>query len=341
MPKTVFLSGATGYIAQHVLKQLLEKGYRVIGSVRSEAKGENLKQLTKQSPNFSYVVIPNIADPGAFDKPLQDHPEISVFLHTASPVDFDLEAKDFEAKVLKPAIDGTKSVLSAIKSYGKNIEHLVVTSSVISVINITGTGPPTREYNEESWNPITWEESFKDSYAAYGGAKTFAEREVWNFVDAEQPSFTVTTIQPTYVCGPQAFEVKNKLALNFSAEIVNKLLRLKAGDEIPEFYGDYIDVRDTAKAHIFAFENSERANGHRLILQDCLFSNELLVDLINKNFPSLNLPKADLAKGEKYVEEKALRLDVSKTRKILDFDFIPLEQSIIDSVQQVLDTPDA
>ncbi len=40
MNKTIFVSGATGYIAKHLIFQLLEKGYVVRGSVRSlESEG--------------------------------------------------------------------------------------------------------------------------------------------------------------------------------------------------------------------------------------------------------------------------------------------------------------
>ncbi|KAI3406290.2 hypothetical protein KGF56_000770 [Candida oxycetoniae] len=334
MVKTIFVSGATGFIAQHIVQQLLQLGYIVIGSVRSKGKGEDLQKLIN-SPNFSYVVIPNLVVAGAFDEALKAHPEIKVFIHTASPVDF--EATDFKNEVLDPAIEGTKNVLSAIKTFGTNIETLVYTSSVIAIIDILVKLPRPIQYNEDSWNPITYEESFKDPYTAYGGSKTFAERAVWDFVKNEKPKFTVTTIHPTYVLGPQAYEVKNKTQLNFSADISGKLLNLKPSDEIPEFFGDYIDVRDTAKAHIFAFEHPEKSNGERFLLRDCYFTNDSLVELIRKNFPQLQLPKGDLEKSAQLIEEKALRLDPSKTNSILQFKYIPLEQSIIDSVQQILE----
>ena len=53
---SVFVSGATGYIAQHIVKTLLEKNYKVVGSVRSTEKGEKLKKLL-QSANFNYEVV--------------------------------------------------------------------------------------------------------------------------------------------------------------------------------------------------------------------------------------------------------------------------------------------
>ena len=42
--QTVFVSGATGFIAQHIIKQLLSTDkYKVIGSVRAGSKAEKLK----------------------------------------------------------------------------------------------------------------------------------------------------------------------------------------------------------------------------------------------------------------------------------------------------------
>jgi dihydroflavonol-4-reductase len=32
---TVLVTGASGYIASHVIKELLERGYKVVGTVRS------------------------------------------------------------------------------------------------------------------------------------------------------------------------------------------------------------------------------------------------------------------------------------------------------------------
>ena len=45
MSTTVFVSGATGFIAQNIIKELLSKDYKVIGSVRSEKKGQDLEKL--------------------------------------------------------------------------------------------------------------------------------------------------------------------------------------------------------------------------------------------------------------------------------------------------------
>lgn len=42
---TALVSGATGFIAQHIIHQLLQKGYEVIGTVRNEEKASRLLSL--------------------------------------------------------------------------------------------------------------------------------------------------------------------------------------------------------------------------------------------------------------------------------------------------------
>lgn len=86
MTQTVFVTGATGFIAQHIIDQLLKEGYKVIGSVRTSQKGDNLVKLYN-NPNFSYEVVKDLTNSEEdFDNALKAHPEIEVVLHTASPV---------------------------------------------------------------------------------------------------------------------------------------------------------------------------------------------------------------------------------------------------------------
>lgn len=68
----VFVSGATGFIAQQIVKTVLEAGYKTIGSVRSEEKGKYLKSLIESaglnSNLFNYVIVKDIGAKGALTK---------------------------------------------------------------------------------------------------------------------------------------------------------------------------------------------------------------------------------------------------------------------------------
>ncbi|EGW33294.1 uncharacterized protein SPAPADRAFT_137141 [Spathaspora passalidarum NRRL Y-27907] len=330
---TVFVSGANGYIAQHIVKQLLAKNYKVIGSVRSQSKGEDLASLVNNS-NFSYVVIPSISDKDAFYEVLQKHPEITVFLHTASPVTFEVD--DVERDLLRPAIDGTVNALAAIKKYGPQIERVVITSSGGAVLGFDNYFESDKIYDEESWNPITYEESKSSGPVnGYFGSKKFAELAAIEFVETEKPNFDVTFVTPVYNFGPQAYEVKDKSKLNVSAEVVNTVLKFKKGDAIPEFGNIFADVRDVARAHIVAFE-SENSKGKRLLVGTDNFTYDTIAYIINKHFPEVEIPQGDLSKNEAIYKSMVQKYDNSKTNAILGFDLIGLEQSIVDTVKQLL-----
>lgn len=57
----VLVTGANGYIAVWVVKYLLDHGYSVRGTVRSESKGAYLKETFKEhGEQFEIVVVPDI-----------------------------------------------------------------------------------------------------------------------------------------------------------------------------------------------------------------------------------------------------------------------------------------
>ncbi|EGW34178.1 uncharacterized protein SPAPADRAFT_148690 [Spathaspora passalidarum NRRL Y-27907] len=330
---TVFVSGANGYIAQHIIKQLLGKNYNVIGSVRSQSKGEDLASLVNHS-NFSYVVIPSIGDKDAFYDVLQSHPEITIFLHTASPVTFEID--DVERDLLRPAIDGTINALAAIKKHAPQIERVVITSSGGAVFGFNNYFNRGTIHTEESWNPISYEESKSgDAVNGYFGSKKYAELAALEFVETEKPNFDVSFVTPVYNFGPQAYEVKDKSKLNFSAEVVNTVLKFKKEDSIPEFGNIFADVRDVAHAHIVAFESKE-SKGKRLLVASDNFTFDSIAHIINKHFPNVQIPQGDLSKNEAIYEQMVQKYDNSRTNEILGFDLISLEQSIIDTVGQLL-----
>lgn len=322
---TVFVSGANGYIAQHVIVQLIAKGYDVIGSIRSEEKGEKLKKNLNSS-KFTYVIIPDIIKEDAFDEVLKANPQITAFLHTASPVVFDVD--DFEQDVIIPALKGTVNVMNSIKKFAPQITRFVYTSSFAAITSLEHTKDTV--ITEDTWNKIA-RDGGVEPMLAYRVSKTFAEKSVWDFYEKEKPNFTFNVVNPTMVFGPQAFDSEVKGTLNFSAEIINKILKLKPEDEVPEFRGGFIDVRDIAKAHLFALETEKTSL--RLLCVEERFSNQSCLDLIHKNF-SLDLPKGSPGTGSDFSQMPIL--DNSKTKALIG-PFIGLEQSVIDTVKQVLD----
>ncbi|OBA26368.1 NAD(P)-binding protein [Hanseniaspora valbyensis NRRL Y-1626] len=299
--QTVFLSGASGFIAQQIVKQLLDsKKFKVIGSVRSEEKANSLAENFK-SPDLSFVYVKELADPTAFDEAFKEHGfEIDYVIHSASPVVF--TADDVEKEIIIPAKNGSNVVFS-----------------------------------ESSWNPVTFEEGVNVDGCAYFYAKKSAEELVWKLAKENKVKFGVTSVCPSYVFGPQAFDVTAKKDVNFSAGIVTNYIKTTVNDSVGTgYYGFCIDVRDVARAHIEPLLNSEKFNDQRLYMVTGTYGEQYIVDTLN-TIPEL---KGKIAVGTPHgdddIQNRIAKCDNSKTRELLGFEFISVKQSIIDTAQQVL-----
>jgi nucleoside-diphosphate-sugar epimerase len=141
---TILLTGASGFVAAHLGQQLLQRGFKVRGTVRSAAKGQFLVDLYAKEglTEFEYVIVEDVEQEGVFDECVKG---VDGIAHTASPFHFNV-TDPYE--LINPAVQGTVNILrSALKE--PKVQRVVITSSVASVIN-----PYTPGYNftEEDWN---------------------------------------------------------------------------------------------------------------------------------------------------------------------------------------------
>lgn len=86
--KTVFVTGASGYIAKHIVLQLLNAGYAVRGSVRSDKKADEVRAAMAAHvgdaaalDKLEFVTLDLTKDEG-WDAALTG---VDVLMHTASP----------------------------------------------------------------------------------------------------------------------------------------------------------------------------------------------------------------------------------------------------------------
>lgn len=72
MSPTILVTGASGFIAAHVVNELLKRRYNVRGTVRSEnAAATTLKIHETYRAQLSFAIVPDIAAPGAFNEAVQ------------------------------------------------------------------------------------------------------------------------------------------------------------------------------------------------------------------------------------------------------------------------------
>ena len=88
-PAPVLVTGATGFVATHIIEQLLRKGYFVRGTVRDAARVPSYLTDLPGSERLTLVAA-DLLEPGSFDAAVQG---CDYVIHTASP--YVLQPKDF------------------------------------------------------------------------------------------------------------------------------------------------------------------------------------------------------------------------------------------------------
>jgi nucleoside-diphosphate-sugar epimerase len=105
MPITL-LTGANGFVAAHLLDQLIAAGHTVVGSVRSPSKGEQiLATHPEYADQLSFVVVADYAAEGTWDEAFQEH-DFDYVVHSAAPLLDDPRNTDFDEHYLRPSVSG-------------------------------------------------------------------------------------------------------------------------------------------------------------------------------------------------------------------------------------------
>ena len=180
MPQNILLTGANGYVGSHILSTLLLRRLSVTAVVRSQSKATRvLADFPIHAHQLSFVFVPDISIPGAYDKVVIADPPFDCVIHTASP--FLYRAVKSNAEFLTPAINGTKEILSAIHRSAPSVKRVIITSSCAAVIDFISEAAKSLEaksytYTEADWNPVTYDTAMiGPPNLAYQASKKYAE----------------------------------------------------------------------------------------------------------------------------------------------------------------------
>src|SRR5690349_10541348 len=100
--KPILVTGATGFLASHIIKQLLDQGYKVRGTVRSLARKEKnqfLHELVPERNSNLELVEADLLNSDSWEKAVQG---VEYVLHVASP--FPIQAPKDENELIRPAV---------------------------------------------------------------------------------------------------------------------------------------------------------------------------------------------------------------------------------------------
>eukprot|EP01094_Clydonella_sp_ATCC50884_P025710 TRINITY_DN686_c0_g1_i1.p1 TRINITY_DN686_c0_g1~~TRINITY_DN686_c0_g1_i1.p1 ORF type:complete len:345 (-),score=132.13 TRINITY_DN686_c0_g1_i1:153-1148(-) len=248
----VAVTGASGYIAGSVIASLLERGYKVRGTVRALANADKTAHLRERFPGIELFEADLLKD-GSFKACFEGADYV---MHTASP--FQLQVQDPQKDLIDPALHGTENVVSTALAT-PSVKRIVVTSSVAAVV-----GEERKEgvYTEEDWNMDSSLE-----LNPYRYSKRLAEKRAWALVEEQQrpegaPRVTLTCINPSFVLGPPHSERSDSTSVAIVKAILNGSMKENGG---PPLRLPSVDVREIATAHVNAMERDE-AQGMRFIV---------------------------------------------------------------------------
>ncbi len=325
----VLVTGASGFIAKHIVLQLLQAGHTVIGSVRSPKRQVEIRQAvaphmpdTDWQNRLLFVTL----DLGAEDGWTNAMKGVDVLMHTASP--FPLAQPENEDDLIRPAVDGTLRALRAAQANG--IDRVILTSSAVAVMQ--GNLPPGQTtYDETNWSQLD-----HPTLNPYGRSKTLAERAAWDFVRDEAPQINLTTINPVLVLGPPLDD-----KFGTSVSIIERVLKAK-DPALPRFGLPIVDVRDVAAMHVKALEMPEETRGMRFLATNGFLWFTDLAQTLKAAYPDRKIVTRQapdwliklLARFDKEIRTVVPQLGIApqvsnaRARQIMGIDFIPPKDAV-------------
>jgi dihydroflavonol-4-reductase len=332
---TVLITGVSGFIARHCAVEMLNAGYGVRGTVRSLQRCAEVSASVARHADISRLSFAQ-ADLESDDGWGAAVAGCTHVLHVASP--FPLAQPRDEQELIRPAVQGTLRVLRAAAAGGA--ERFVQTSSMVAIMYGHPAGR-VAPLTEDDWSQLD-----QPGVSAYAKSKTLAERAARELMQRERLALHYSTVNPGVVFGPALDR-----DIGASADIVRMMLKGKYPGA-PRLAIPVVDVRDVARLHRLAVETAAPSGGRYLAVADCPW----LVDVGRairerigpeaRRVPTRVLPDLAVRLAALFdptarltVPElgKPLRVDTSRTRRTLDFEFIPASEAAAAMARSLLD----
>lgn len=330
--KKVLLTGISGFVGQHCAVQLLENGYSVRGSVRSFSKEQEVRKgiskVVDAKENLEFCELDLLNDEG-WEKAMEG---CDYVLHVASPFVI-AEPKD-ENEMIKPAVEGTLRALKAAKKAG--VKKVVLTSSTVAMAG---------DKKKNHLTQASWTNAKTDNVGAYIKSKALAEKAAWDFYSKQDSSdkMELTVVNPGPIYGPTLTGNLSGASMGMISDLISGKVPM-----LPNVHYVMSDVRDIAKIHVDAMENSE-SNGQRFIVTSekphsfLSMAATLKTNGFKKSNPKkapsfmvkfMSLFNAEM-KGMLPFVDAEVSADISPTKRVFNWKPISFEKTLIDSAKSV------
>ncbi|MFD9391934.1 NAD-dependent epimerase/dehydratase family protein [Streptomyces sp. NPDC060000] len=334
--RTVLVTGGSGFVAAHLVRQLLERGYHVRTTVRGTAdtaKLRPLRALRDAHPGRLDLFEADLLTEGSFDEAMKG---CAVVFHVASPFLMPEKIKDGRRDMVEPALTGTRNILAAVERTG-TVERLVLTSTVGAIF---GDYADVREMDDRTLSEKYFNTTSTVENNPYHYAKTVAERAAWE-AEAAQSRWRMVSVNPGLILGPSLTPASDSGSLFLLDELFKGYFFYGA----PDFSFTTADVRDVAAAHIAAAEHPE-AHGRYIVAAPEMTSFHQMSRALLKHHPkNRRLPRTALPHwpvrilgpafglSQEYIRNHLgirFRVDNRRSTEELGLTYRPIEETLVD-----------
>ncbi|KAL2694810.1 hypothetical protein Neosp_001397 [[Neocosmospora] mangrovei] len=334
----VLLTGGTGFLGYAILVDLLKGGYRVRAAARSQSKVDkvlaapSISTLDLSSDQLSFIMIPDMTAPGAYDDAVQG---VDLIVHVAAPLPSGESSKDSpEDAFVKASVDGNLAILKSAHEKGKSVRRIVMTSSTVAIApaDVYVTDTKEREVLRGPDNRVIFPPPPYDSeLRAYCASKAAALNAAEAFVRDNTTNFDLISIMPSWIFGKdELFTNTQDIRTDSTKVLINNLL---TGNQGVPAVGNVVLCADVARAHVRALDPEIQGN------QSFVLSTEVnwedTIPIAKKHFPKAFA--SGLFKEGSPQHTLPIRWDSSKTRDVLGIELTTYEVMVKEVVGQYLE----
>ncbi|GAA4140376.1 aldehyde reductase [Sphingobacterium kyonggiense] len=333
--KEVLLTGVSGFLGSHTAIELLNRGYKVTGTLRDLKRADSLRSIiSKHTDNIDNL---SFFQAELLDKEVWKEASMNkdYVIHAASP--FPRELPKDENDLIIPAKEGTLNVLNAAKA--NNVKRVILVSSISTVVYGKTKAEMDQVFTEENWTDIT----NKTDTKPYIRSKTIAEKAAWDFMEREGAGMEMVSILPGAMLGPVLEE-----DFGTSANIVIKILDGKM-PAMPKIAFEIVDVRSVAQLLVDVIEKKHAA-GNRFMASSGHMTMKQLANVLKLNYPDKKIKNYEMpnflsrfiALFEPSLKPILLdlgitrKIDASKAKRVLGWKPITKEDAILDCAKSIL-----
>ena len=283
--KLLTIFGASGLVGSSILREALDRGYLVNGTLRDVDNQDRITRLKSlPSGKNAKFFSANMADTSSLDNPLINTAAVFICCLIPTYKGFDgTPAKELDDKrgyneIIKPTVDGCLNILRAAKR--NNVKNILICSSTSS----TNPIPSVPIKNElDHWSD---EKEQCNSKKYTSAAKTYMEKAAYKF--CAENNMRLSIFLPTGLYGPAVLpeHLKHNPFLWIKSVLEGGAPRHQ---KVPNDSASLIHLQDLAKLFLAAYEDSS-ASGRYFGVLESFHWNDIYKEC-QKLIPDMQMPE--------------------------------------------------